>query len=174
MKVNFRDIVGRIGQLNIIHRICVHRAAAENGIYFGQLPILEYVASHGQCTQTELAETLQVSAPSIATSVKRMQKTGLLKKAADESDLRRNRISITEKGLEFAQKCRAAFDRLDARMFEGFSAEECEILCGYLDRLIANVATDEFKNKTMFALIDTVTSEKQMHHEQEQKENHDS
>jgi MarR family transcriptional regulator, organic hydroperoxide resistance regulator len=168
MDIKLRDIVDRIGQLNIIHRIYIHRAAAENGIYFGQLPILEYVSSHGQCTQTELAETLQVSAPSIATSVKRMQKTGLLKKVADESDLRCNRISITEKGLDLAQKCRSAFDTVDARMFEGFSAVECEELRRYLERLIANVATDEFKNKTMFALINTVTAEKQQHCKQEE------
>ncbi len=173
MDIKIRDIVDRIGQLNIIHRIYIHRAAAENGIYFGQLPILEYVASHGQCTQTELAETLQVSAPSIATSVKRMQKTGLLKKAADESDLRCNRISITEKGLDFARKCRSAFDTVDARMFEGFSAAECEELCGYLERLIANIASDEFKNKTLLALINTVTAEKQQHNKQEEEESHD-
>lgn len=173
MDIRLRDIVDRIGQLNIIHRIYIHRAAAENGIYFGQLPILEYVTNHGQCTQAELAETLQVSAPSIATSVKRMQKTGLLKKVADESDLRCNRISITEKGLDLGGKCRSVFDTVDARMFEGFNAAECEELCGYLDRLISNVASDEFKNKTLLALINTVTAEKQQHNELDEEESHD-
>lgn len=168
MEIDFRNIVFLIGRLNIIHRICVHRAAVDNGIYYGQLPILETIIEHNRCTQTELAETLQVSAPSVATSVKRMQKAGLLKKVADESDLRCNRISITEKGLEFAQHCRSAFDKVDARMFEGFSAEECKTLYGYLERLIDNVATDEFKNKTMLSLINTITEEKQRQQEGEE------
>lgn len=173
MSIHYRDIVAQISQLNIIHRIYIHRAASENGIYFGQLPILEYVSSHDHCAQSELAETLQVSAPSIATSVKRMEKTGLLKKTADESDLRYNRISITAKGLDLARKCRSAFDTLDTRMFEGFSAAECEEFSGYLERMISNVATDEFKNRTMLALINTVTVEKQQHIEQEEEESHD-
>jgi len=173
MGMDYRDIVAQIGQLNIIHRIYIHRTATENGIYFGQLPILEYVSSHDQCAQSELAETLQVSAPSIATSVKRMEKTGLLKKTADENDLRYNRISITEKGLDLARKCRSAFDTVDARMFEGFRAEECEEFSGYLERLIANIATDEFKNRTLLDLINTVTVEKQQNTEQDEEEIHD-
>ena len=172
MESDFREIVRRISQLNILHRIYIHRAAADNGIYFGQLPILEYVTTHDHCTQVELAEMLQVSAPSIATSIKRMQKNNLLEKVADASDLRCNRISITKKGLELSQKCRIAFDTVDAQMFEGFSLTECEMFCGYLDRLIANIATDEFKNKTMFALINTMTAEKKLHDDKEEEEIH--
>ncbi len=173
MKIDYQGIVARIGQLNLIHRIYIHRVATENGIYFGQLPILEYVSSHGQCTQSELAETLQVSAPSIATSVKRMQKTGLLKKTVDESDLRYNRISITEKGIDLARKCRSGFDTVDARMFEGFSVEECEKFSGYLERLIANIAAGEFENRTFLALINTAAAEKNQHVKQKKEEYHD-
>ena len=160
MEINYRFIAGRMGQLNLIHRIYIHRAAAENGIYIGQNPILEYLSAHDQCTQKELAETLQVSAPSIATSVKRMQKTGLLKKVADDSDLRCNRISITEKGSELAKKARTSFDAIDSRMFQNFSAQECDQFCGYLNRMIQNIESEEFKNKTMLALIDTMATEK--------------
>ena len=167
MGINYRAIVGHMSQLNLMHRIYIHRVAAENGMYLGQLPILEYLCAHDQCTQKELADTLQVSAPSIATSVKRMQKTGLLKKVADETDLRCNRISITKKGKELAENSRVAFDAVDARMFQGFSPQECNQLYGYISRLITNMESDEFKNKTMFALIDTMTAEKKRLIEQE-------
>nr|WP_319487654.1 MarR family transcriptional regulator [uncultured Caproiciproducens sp.] len=163
MNTDIRSIVARLGQLNIIHRIYIHRAAAENNIFFGQLPILEYVEKHDRCTQRELAEQLQVSAPSITTSVKRMQKTGLLQKAADENDLRCTRITITEKGKKLSQQSRRAFDAVDARMFVGFADEECEQFRGYLNRLIANIATDEFKGRNMFSLIVTMTTEKKLH-----------
>jgi|GEM_PF-178660 len=161
METDLRDIVGRIKQLNILHRIYIHRAATENGMFFGQLPILEYVIDHDQCTQTEIAETLQVSAPSIATSIKRMQKAGLLLKIRSENDGRNNRISITKKGLDHAMTCRVAFDAVDARMFAGFDTAECDEFCHYLDRLIANLNTDEFENKTLFAMIDTMETEKE-------------
>ena len=167
MTLDLRSIVTRINQLHILHRIFIQRAAVQNGIFLGQLPILEYIMKHDQCTQTELAETLQVSSPSIATSIKRMQKTGLLIKTAKENDLRCNRISITEKGLQYAANSRIAFDTVDSRMFTGFSTSECDEFCGYLNRLISNLETNEFKDKTFFAMLDTMKSEIDRNCEQE-------
>ena len=59
MPINLRAIICRIKKLNILHRIYTQRAAAENGLFFGQLPVLEYAADHDRCTQTEIAENLQ-------------------------------------------------------------------------------------------------------------------
>lgn len=165
MELDFFRITGQMAKLNLLHRIHIHRAAIENESYFGQLPILEYVIDHNQCTQRELAETLQVSAPSIATSVKRMQKTGLLKKETDQKDLRCTRISITEKGREQAERCRRAFNQVDANMFAGFHQKECEVFYGFLNRMIQNLASDEFKDKTMFSLMETISNEKKLHSE---------
>lgn len=160
MPINLRAIICRIKKLNILHRIYTQRAAAENGLFFGQLPVLEYVSDHDRCTQTEIAENLQVSAPSIAISIKRMEKNGLLKKVRCANDSRTNRISITAKGLKFASKCRITFDAIDARMFSGFTAKECDDLCRYIDRLIANMDTAEFRDKSIFSMIDTIKKEK--------------
>lgn len=160
MEYDYRMIVDRIAKLNIIHRIFIHRAAEENGLFFGQLPILHYISEHDNCTQKQLADTLQVSAPSIATSVKRMQKSGLLKKTADEGDLRCNRISITEKGRKSAEIGTQVFDAIDRRMLQGFNDKECKELICYLNRLIKNLESDEFRDKTMFALFDTMIAEK--------------
>lgn len=160
-------IVRKMNRLNILHRIYIHKEATKNGLYFGQPPILEYVRDHDQCTQCEVADFMQVSPPSIATSIKRMQKAGLLEKTMDKSDQRYNRISITEKGREIVAKFRADFNKIDARLFDGFSEQEREQLCGYLDRMIANMATGEFADKTFFSLI---AEEKKLHEQQKKEE----
>ena len=98
MRENFRPIVGKLNQLNLLHRIQLHRKISNCGLYMGQLPILEYVLQHDGCTQVQVAQMMHVSPPSIATSVKRMQRSGLLKKTMDEADQRRNHLSVTEKG----------------------------------------------------------------------------
>ena len=167
MKVSFFEIVKRMNKLNVLHRIYIHREASKNGIYFGQLPILEYVESHDQCTQCEIADFMKVSPPSIATSVKRMQKTGLLEKAMDKSDLRYNRITITKKGKELSHRCREDFDKVNAQLFAGFNEQECEQLCTYFDRMIANLSTDEFADKTFFSLIE---EEKKLHVQQNKED----
>lgn len=160
-------IVRKMNRLNVLHRIYIHKQVSQNGLYFGQPPILEYVWDHDQCTQCELADFMQVSPPSIATSVKRMQKAGLLQKTMDKDDLRYNRISITEKGKELASKCREDFDKIDGQLFDGFSEQEREQLCGYLDRMIQNMATGEFADKTFFSLI---AEEKKLHDQRTKEE----
>lgn len=153
MSISFLDIARKMNSLSILHRICIQKQASKNGLYFGQPPILEYVAHHDQCTQREVADFMKVSPASIATSVKRMQKAGLIEKMADNSDLRYNRLNITDKGRELTYKCRKDFDKVDAQMFSGFSDEECEQLSCFFERMINNLSTDELNNKSFFSLI---------------------
>lgn len=153
MSISFLDIARKMNSLSILHRICIQKQASKNGLYFGQPPILEYVAHHDQCTQREVADFMKVSPASIATSVKRMQKAGLIEKVADNSDLRYNRLNITDKGRELTYKCRKDFDKVDAKMFSGFSDEECEQLSCFFERMINNLSTDELNNKSFFSLI---------------------
>jgi DNA-binding MarR family transcriptional regulator len=153
MKISFLDIAKKMNTLSILHRITIQKQASKNGLYFGQPPILEYVANHNHCTQREVADFMKVSPASIATSVKRMQKAGLIEKMTDDSDLRYNRLKITEKGRELTNKCRKDFDKVDAQMFSGFSDEECNKLYGYYERMIKNLSTDEFADKSIFSLI---------------------
>lgn len=153
MKISLLDISRKMNTLSILHRVCIQKQASKNGLYFGQPPILEYVAEHNHCTQREVADFMKVSPASIATSVKRMQKAGLIEKITNENDLRYNHLRITEKGRELVYKCREDFNKVDAQMFTGFSDEECEQLYGYYERMIKNLSTDDFANKNIFSLI---------------------
>lgn len=153
METSLRTIIFRMNYLDTLRRIYINRAALSSGLYFGQLSVLEFVERHDMCTQRKVAEMLQVTPSSIATSVKRMQRSGFIRKIADESDMRYTRLTITEKGREVAARCRTAFDRVDRQTFTGFSPEECEQFCGYLDRLIDNLAVGDFKDQGMFALL---------------------
>lgn len=166
-KVSFYEIIQRMNKLNILHRLNIHKKAVKNGLYLGQLPILEYIEKHEGCTQREVADYMKVSPPSIATSVKRMQKAGLLEKVADRSDLRYNRLTITEKGREISKKCRKDFNKVDEQLFSGFSVKECKQLAGYFDRMIDNMRTDELSNKNFFSLI---AEEKKLFDKQNEEE----
>lgn len=150
-----RDIVMRLNRLGILQRIGMHRIAAHTGLYMGQLPILEWVLRFGESTQKQLADALQVSPPSVANSIKRMQRTGLLQKSADQHDLRYNRITITERGRRLAARCRAEFDQLDAQMLRGLTTEQLQQLQDILDTMIRNLTTDDLSERTFFSLVET-------------------
>lgn len=142
MNKKFLGVVGRLEKLSILRRMEANRISAEAGLYMGQLPILEYIIHHDGCTQKEIADLMSVSPASIATSTKRLQKAGLVKKQIDEDNLRKNMLSVTEKGMELAIKCRESFDEFDKKLFNGFSDEELLSVKEHLDRLIANISDD--------------------------------
>ena len=77
---SYREIVGKLIQLNALKRISTHRAASEIGLYDGQMPLLETLERDGCLTQKALADRLHVSPASVAVSIKRMQKCGIVDK----------------------------------------------------------------------------------------------
>lgn len=160
MELSLYDITKRMNRLNVLHRIYITRAANEAGVFFGQPPILDYVLEHDGCSQTDLAEALKVSAPSIATSVKRMLKTGLLQRTRSGSDSRANLISITDLGKSRLMECRESFESVNRQMFSGFSPEELEIFNGYLLRMSTNIASDEFRDKNFFEVLNELHEQK--------------
>lgn len=147
------EVVGRLNQLAVFHRMKIYKVASESGLYAGQKIILDFILRNDRCTQKEIAERLFVSQPSIAASVKRMEKAGLITREQDEKDLRINRLSATKKGAELAEKCRMDFDAVDNGTFNGFTEEELKAIKNYLDRMILNVTGSGFSHENFCRLM---------------------
>ncbi len=87
--------------------------------------ILEHSCKNGEiAAQKELAEHLHVSAATIATSLKSLERRGYVKKLADDQDGRRKRVVITQKGKDVVNRCFEVFRTVDEQMYQGFSEEE--------------------------------------------------
>ena len=102
MAKELRDVVGHLFEVDVLRRVCLQKAASDSGLYFGQLPILQFIHEHPGCTQREIADKIGVTSASVALSTKRMQKSGLLTKEIDSQDLRCNRLELTETGIEYS------------------------------------------------------------------------
>lgn len=133
----------RLMLLQMLRRRSMHGPCFANEIVPGQYPLLNYLSRHPDATQQELANMLFVSPASVAQSTKRLQKAGLLEKASDPENLRKNRLRVTPAGQDAVDSVREAIDTLDKRLFEGFAESELETLSAMLDRLIRNLATEE-------------------------------
>lgn len=142
MEIKLNDLAGRLYKLNLLRRDFIQESTVDIALYFGQLPILEYVIEHDKCTQKEIADRLSVTPASIAISTKRMQKAGLLEKKVDENNLRCNRLTVTKKGHELSKQYRLKFDEMDKKMFVGFGEDELKQVNSYLSRLIMNITGD--------------------------------
>ncbi len=152
--MNYREMVHKLISTSLIHRYHITKAAQKAGLYYGQPMILEYIKEHNLCTQKELADSLHISPASVATSIKRLEKSGYVQRSTDKEDVRKNRLSLTDDGLNILTEFRNICDETDKEMFKGFSEEECELLCNFLQRLYNNLDTENLTNCQMKAEIE--------------------
>ena len=87
----------------------------------------------------ELAAKLRISPASLAMSLKRMHRAGLLEKTVNENDLRQNLIRLTDKGRELFDSSFWEMESSAEEMLAGFSDGEIAALDGYLDRIRKNL-----------------------------------
>lgn len=111
----------------------------EKGIYFGQPPILKYLSEHKNATQKEIADALHVSAPSIATSLKRMEDAGLVVRLESKTDARRNNLKLTKKGKDLTEYADNLFLNIDNATFSDFSEEDIDMLVSLFERMNNNL-----------------------------------
>ncbi len=145
--MTYRDLVHQIISTTLIHRHRITKAAQQAGLYYGQPMILEYIMNNNLCTQKDLAKSLHISPASVATSIKRLEKSGLISRITDENDSRKNRLSVTENGLAAIKNFREICDSTDREMFKDFTDEECEILNNLMKRLYNNLDNGDFYNE---------------------------
>ncbi len=134
-----KELGARLIRVNHMRRRRVQRMTAGYELYPGQLPILEAIKRNPGSTQQDVAAQLGVTPASIALSAKRLNAAGLIEKRVDAENKRRNQLFITKQGGQAAALYRESFDALDAETFAGFSEEEQQSLCGFLDRMIENL-----------------------------------
>ena len=137
--MEYRELMHKLIELCVLHRYSVGQKASAAGLYRGQPPLLDYLLKNGESAQKDIAEHLHVSPASVAVSIRRMEKNGLVTKVCDESDLRRNRISITEKGIRVLHDFHSFCLDLDRKMFSGISEPELVQLEDFLNRMTENL-----------------------------------
>jgi len=139
-KLLFNRLADKLKMINLLRRIFVQKSQPDVELYFGQLPILEYIRKNDGCTQIEIAEKLCVTPASISTSTKRLQKAGLLTKTTDPDNLRCNRLSITPEGVIRCENNRKSVERLYGLMFGGIPEDELTRFDATLNKIIKNMA----------------------------------
>ena len=90
-------------------------------------------------TQKELADRLHSAPPTIAASLKVLERQGYVERRTDQKDTRRNRISITQKGRDAIAQSMDAFRQVDGHMYHGFSPEERALADALFSRMLENL-----------------------------------
>ena len=148
----YKNAVKKMCRVTLLHRYAISTSLSGLKLYRGQPEILEYLNEHGDCSQKELADFLGVTPASIATSLKRMSKSGFIEKTPDENDRRINRLSLSEKGKEIRLAGKSECDKVDKAMFSGFSDEEITAFSDMLSRIAENLSPDGMSDKELYII----------------------
>ncbi len=96
---------------------------------------------------------MHVSPASAATSLKRIEKAGLITRTADKDDSRKNHLSVTEKGADALKQFVKICETTDKEMFKGFTDEEIYTLHNLLTRLHENLDSKSFTPEEISSLL---------------------
>ena len=133
------QIALKLDRLQMLHHACRRRAMHRIGLWRGQMPIMEYVLLHEGCTQASLAQTLGLSAATVAVSTKRLSRAGFLVKKSDPDNLRCNQLYLTDAGKERIGQGQALCSEHNRRTFGALTETQQEAFLDLLDRLILSL-----------------------------------
>ena len=144
MPTSFQRLELLSQQVHQAHRAAVGAELASRGLSEVNpliLTILRHMeqSSQSSFSQRDLARMLQISPAAVTNSLKIMEKNGYLTRQPEETDARRNRMSLTQKGREAVSGCEESFLAVSQRMLEGFTPEEQQLLLSFRQRMLANL-----------------------------------
>ena len=121
----------------------IHQRAHETldplGLHRGQPFILAILWREEGLTQSQLAEHVMISPPSMSHALQRLEDAGYVERRPDPRDDRVQRVYLTDAGRAIRERVDAAFEQLGQETLAGFSEGECELMRGFLARIRDNL-----------------------------------
>ncbi|TDG03156.1 MarR family transcriptional regulator [Paraburkholderia guartelaensis] len=109
--------------------------SASGGVTAAQAGLLFFLGERNGALMSEAAAALDLGAPGMSGLAERTEKAGLIERRADETDGRVSRLWLTEAGRTARQKAKRRMTDLNARLTEGFTEEEIDVVARWLTSL---------------------------------------
>ena len=109
--VKFNTIIELLNVGTVLNKyIDIESKRANYNVEYGH--ILIGLITNGPMIQTELSEWMLCSRQKMTLTLDRMEKDGLLKRAAQSTDRRINRVYITDKGVDWMKSNVAQYEKM--------------------------------------------------------------
>ena len=120
----------------------LHQRIAPLGVVPGQFAqLLALFEADGQ-TQRELCEQVGIEQPTMANTLQRMERDGLVRREPDPADGRRARVLLTDRARDLEGPLVAAARAVNATATRGLNAPEVAAVLAALPRIIDNLEKD--------------------------------
>lgn len=116
----------------------LQKRAAMLGFSPGQYPVLVELWAEDGLTQTQLLARVDIEQATMANTLARMQRDGLVERRKHPADKRAQLIFLTEKGRLLETEAVAAAREADDALFAGFRRFERELMLEYIRWAVQN------------------------------------
>ncbi len=116
----------------------------DNRITMPQLTLLDWVAAAPGCGIQDLADGLNVTAPTVSVSVRRLEEAGMLERRDDPQDGRAVQLFLTETGQALHQRARMFRQEKMRNLLQGLAPQQRIDLLTLLEQAIC-AAEEEMK-----------------------------
>ena len=123
-----------------VHWLLASDLLAELDLYPGQELLLMAVAREEGIAQGDLGDYLNVEPPTVARSLQRLERAGLVERRLDPHDGRVLRVYLTAESRALRGKIAAIWQELNNRMLKGVSGVEQAFLRRLLVQLRDNIS----------------------------------
>lgn len=140
MKLSPHESLGY--QVNLLARLleqALRREIAAHGVVPGQFPALLNLYEEDGLTQAELTRRVGIEQPTMANTLQRMERDGLIERIADPSDRRRVRIHLTRHARQLQSRLAKAGHEVNAQAVEGLRPNELAAFMKTLRQLVENL-----------------------------------
>jgi DNA-binding MarR family transcriptional regulator len=104
----------------------------------GQFPVLIELWAENGLTQKQLLERVDIEQATMANTLSRMERDGLIVRRPHPSDKRAQLVFLTEKGAHLEDEAIDAAVAADHELFKGFRTFERELMLEYIRRILQN------------------------------------
>lgn len=118
-----------------LQRWMEQQMAAEKGLTSAQSGVLFYLGRNDGALIGDVAAALDLVPSAMSGLADRMERAGLVERRPDSADGRAWRVYLTETGLAMRKRAVTRTQALNARLMEGFSDKEIEVVARWLTSL---------------------------------------
>jgi DNA-binding MarR family transcriptional regulator len=123
-----------------LHRFHLSEQLAGKGLYPGQEQVMRVLATADQFSAGELAQILQVRAPTVSKSINRLSALGLVERLSKtDSDRRSVLVRLTPQGRALAASIEASWNKVEDDLMRDFDEKERRRLRKLLRRASKNL-----------------------------------
>ena len=132
-------------KLHVLSRLLmtnINQAIKSHGVSQGQLPVLCCLLDEEGQTQAELREKIQVEQPTMANTLGRMERDGLIRRIPSEKDKRQTRVYLTREIRPTVLALQKKRDEVIGRMIRKMSKQEIDTFHRLLDTAMQSLDMD--------------------------------